>query len=140
MGKIDPSNLPLVIKLESKDYSPGDSEWQEECRQLYSQIKKTLDTGTVEPLKVEKEEKGHRGGFLETFDMLTVKTSVEVMVLLGQVVMHWYRRRKDTTEITLKFPDGGEMKISAASKDDILSLYEKHVSKYGKLTTSNAGS
>ncbi|MBI2485627.1 MAG: hypothetical protein HYW01_01440 [Deltaproteobacteria bacterium] len=132
MDKIDSSNLPLVIKLESKDYSPQDSEWQEECRQLYVQIKRALDTGTVEPLKVETEEKGHRGGFLETFDMLTVKTGVEVMVLVGQIVMHWYQRRKDSTEITLKFPDGGEMRISAASKDDILSLYEKHIAKYGK--------
>ncbi len=132
MDKIDPSNLPLVIKLESKDYAQEDSEWQEECHQLYVQIKNVLDTGTVEPVKVEREEKGHRGGFLEMFDTMTVTTGDEVMVFIGKVVMHWYERRKSSTEITLKFPDGAEMRISAASKDDILSLYEKHVAKYGK--------
>jgi len=70
MEKIDPSTLSLVVSIESKDYAPEDSEWQEECHKFYMQIKNALDEGTVESLKVEKEEEGHRGGFLEIFSTI----------------------------------------------------------------------
>ena len=132
MGKIDPSNLPLVINLESKDYAPEDSEWQEECHQLYMQIKNALDTGTVEPLKVEKEGKGHCGGFLEVFNMINAGiTSIGGFTVIIELAKLWLEHRKGS-EITLKFPDGSEMKVSGASKEDILNLYEKQLAKQGK--------
>jgi hypothetical protein len=59
MSKMDTTNLPFMIKLESEYFAPEDSEWQEECRKLYMRIKDALDEGTVEPVKVKKEEEGH---------------------------------------------------------------------------------
>jgi hypothetical protein len=132
MNKIDPPSLPIIISLESVDYRPEDSDWQEECRQLYMRIKNTVDTGTVEPLKVEKEEKGYRGGFIEIFSTVTAGiSSIGGLTAIIELAKLWLEHRKGS-EITLKFPDGSEMKVSGASKEDILNVYEKQLAKQQK--------
>lgn len=133
MEKIYPSHLPIVFRLESKDYAPEDSEWQKECHQLFMQIKNASDTGIVEPQKVEKEEDGYRGGFVEIFSTITAGIgSIGGLTAIIELAKLWLGHRKGTAEITLKFPDGGEMKVSGASKEDILNLYEKQLAQQGK--------
>ncbi len=96
------------------------------------QIKNSLDTGTVEPLKVEKEEKGHRGGFLEIFSTVIAGiSSIGGLTAIIELAKLWLEHRKGC-EITLKFPDGSEMKVSDASKEDIMNVYEKQLAKQGK--------
>ena len=132
MSKTDQPNLPVTINLESENYQPDDSEWQEECHQLYRQIKSILDAGTIEPLKVSKEGKGYRGGFIEIFNTVTAGiASIGGLSVIIDLAKLWLEHRKGS-EITLKFPDGSEMKISSASKEDILKLYEKQLARQRK--------
>lgn len=126
------SYLPIVISMESENYGPEDSYWQKECHQLYSQIKKTLDEGTIEPLNVEREGRGYRGGFLEIFSTITAGiASIGGFTAIIELAKLWLENRKGC-EITLKFPDGSELKISGASKEEILSLYERQLAKQEK--------
>ena len=130
MSKMNTTNLPFMIKLESEYYAPEDSEWQEECRKLYMRIKDALDEGTVEPVKVKKEEEGHRGPIeLEMFNTfiahIVVTSSIAGLKTIFDLTKLWLENRKGA-EVVLKFADGSEMKVSGASKDDIVSLYEKH--------------
>ena len=126
------SYLPIVISIESKNYAPEDSDWQKECHQLYSQIRKTPDEGIVEPLKAEKEENGYRGGFIEIFSTITAGiASIGGLTAIIELAKLWLGNRKGC-EITLKFPDGSEMKVSGASKEEILSLYERQLARQEK--------
>lgn len=130
MEKKDPSYLPIVISLESKDYAPKDSDWQRECHHLYLKIKNSLDEGIVEPLKVEEKEKGRRGGLIEIYNMITAGiASIGGLTVIIELVKLWLEHKKGSAEITLKFPDGSEIKVSGASKEDILNLYQKQLAK-----------
>jgi hypothetical protein len=132
MSRGGPTDLPVTINLESENYKPDDSEWQQECHQLYSQIRDTLDTGTIEPLKVSKGGKGYRGGFVEIFSTVTAGiASIGGLSVIIDLAKLWLEHRKGS-EITLKFPDGSEMKVSRASKEDILKLYERQLAQQRK--------
>jgi hypothetical protein len=120
---------PVTLKIETKGRKPEDSDWQNECHQLYMQIKKTMDVGTIEPLRVKAEGRTYRGDILELFNSITAGiASVGGLSVLIDVVKLWLEHRKGT-EVTLKFPDGSEMKITRASKEEILNLYEKQTAK-----------
>src|ERR1700752_865186 len=136
MSKKKTSDLPFMIKLESDDYASEDSEWQEECRKLYMRIKDTLNEGTVEPIKVKKEEEGHRGPLeFEMFDTfiahIVVTSSIAGIKTIFDLAKLWLENRRGA-EVVLKFSDGSEIKVSGASKEDILNLYEKHIARQGK--------
>lgn len=132
MSRGDPTNLPVTINLESASYGPEDSEWQQECHQLYNQIRDALDAGTIEPLKVSKRGKGYRGGFVEIFNTVTAGiASIGGLSVIIDLAKLWLEHRKGS-EITLKFPDGSEMKVSRASKEDILKLYERQLAQQRK--------
>lgn len=132
MSKQEKSYLPLDITIESQDYSPADSEWQEECNRLYHQIKSSLGDGSLEPRKVEVDEDGHRGGILEVFNILTAGiASIGGLTAIIGAAKLWLEYRKGT-EIELKFPDGTGIKLSSASNEDIdklLSLCEKKLAQ-----------
>jgi hypothetical protein len=124
--------LPLEITIESQDYSPGDSEWQEECHSFYEQIKSSIGEGSLEPRKLEVVEDGHRGGILEIFSTLTAGiASIGGLTAIIGVAKLWLEYRKGT-EIELKFPDGTGIKLSSASEKDIdklLTIYEKKLAQ-----------
>ena len=132
MAEQDKKYLPIDITIESRDYAPGDSEWQEECNSLYQQMKQSLDDGTLEPEMLEVEEDGHRGGILEIFNVLTAGiSSIGGLTAIIGAAKLWLDYRKGA-EIELKFPDGTGIKLSSASDDDInklLDLYEKKLAQ-----------
>jgi hypothetical protein len=121
--------FPIVLNIDAKDQNPEDSDWQNECHQLYVQLKDALYADTIESRTIQTESSNDRGDFIELFNTITAGiASIGGLSLIVDVIKIWLERRKGA-EITLKFPDGSEMKISRASKEDILSLYEKQIGK-----------
>lgn len=125
------SYIPIDISITSEYHTSEDSDWQEQCNQLYQQLNNAIDEGTIEPRKVEVQNDGHRGGFLELFNTITAGiASIGGLSALIEIAKIWLEHRKGS-EVSLKFPDGSEIKLSSASESDlerILELYEKKLS------------
>ena len=99
-------NFPLIINIESENQRPEDSEWQGECHHLFTQLRNTLDDGTLEPLKLRAGSETYRGDLVGCLLQFTAGiASIGGLSVIIDMLKLWLERRKNV-DVTLKFPDG----------------------------------
>ncbi len=125
------SSFTFTIQLESQDYIPEDSEWQEECRQFYNNLYDEIEEGELEPNKKESRE-GDKSGFIELFnEIVTYGISIGGFSAMYQLSKLWLDQRSNC-DIVLKFPDGSEMKMRGLSPEEAEQKMQEHQQKYAQ--------
>src|SRR4051794_6392270 len=119
----------------SLEISSTDGKWSEqqsqEARSLFLELKSGLDAGSVKQQPLEGTAP-HRG-VVEAFRNLFVSgISLGGFGTLFEILKTWLESRP-TVEVTLKYPDGSEVKVSKISLEAAQQLHEEHARKLAAL-------
>ncbi len=128
---MDPESSPGKIRvlIHPTDRSPEESDWQEECRQLYDQIRRSREVAKLQPLR-KAGGPGDRG-VLELFhNFVATGVSLGAFAAIYQMARLWLEHRKNV-EITLALPNGISLNVSNISYEEALRLYEQHQARFG---------
>lgn len=113
-----------MLEIEVTGDSALSEEDREACRRLYLDLKAGLDEGEVTPKQAEGIAANR--GVVDVFRSLIVQgISVGAFGGLFEILKVWLGQRP-TFEITLKYPDGSELKASKLSMEQALALHEQH--------------
>lgn len=120
----------LTIVITSAELKAEDNTWQQECRQLYGQIHRALDTGELKP-SIQQAGSGDRAGILEFFNQF-VATGITTggFGAIFELAKLWGEHRKNC-EVTLILPGGAQLKVSKVSYDEAVQLWEEHSARFG---------
>ena len=114
--------LVLTLAISSLDEAKVSDQ---EAKDLYLELVGGLNEGQVQPWQ-GRGVADHRG-FDDSF-RLFILTGINFGVFAGmfEILKTWLQARS-TCEITLKYPDGSELKISNLSLEAAQSLHQQHV-------------
>ncbi|ETX01275.1 effector-associated constant component EACC1 [Candidatus Entotheonella palauensis] len=113
MPKANPSAANLEIRVESPHDDPTDADWQRECRELYNRLLDLPEVGGVTP-KTQPALAGDKGALEQFHQLIAYGISIGAFSALYQVVKLWLEHRP-RCDVTLKFPDGSEIKAQKVS-------------------------
>lgn len=113
------------IIIESTEIDVSTDYWQKQCSILYGELRRNLGSGSIEPLTSEGKP-GERTGIDTLLHvLLATGITIETFDRMYDVFKLWLEFR-NSAEVTLKYEDGSEMKITHLSKSKALKLMEKH--------------
>ncbi len=120
-----PEISDFQIIIESTEINESTDYWQKQCSILYSELHKSLISGSIEPLTSECKE-GERAGIDSILHLLLASgITLETFDRMYDVFKLWLEFR-NSAEITLKYEDGSTIKLTHLSKSEALKLMEKH--------------
>ena len=115
-----------MFEIEVKGNGRPSEEDKAAYQRLYRDLKKGLDVGEVTPKQVAGFAANR--GFIDSVMHLVVQgSSLGAFSAMFEILKVWLAERP-TYEITLKYPDGSELKASHLSMEQAIALHEKHVS------------
>ena len=125
MSETDKGTFQFTIHMESNEYGPEESEWQDECRDFFNSMVKEIEEGELKPVERPSRE-GEKADLLLLFnEIVAYGVSIGAFSAIYQLAKLWLEQRS-RCDIVLKFPDGSEMKMRGLSEREAGEKMQEH--------------
>ncbi|MCQ1536275.1 hypothetical protein FTO70_11410 [Methanosarcina sp. KYL-1] len=120
-----PEIFDFQIIIESEEIDELTDYWQKQCSILCGELRKSLISGSIEPLTSECES-GEKAGIDTLFNILLASgITLKAFDRMFDVTKIWLEYRR-SAKVVLKYEDGSTIELTHLSKSEAFELIKNH--------------